>query len=177
MEGQYSEVGSRAYSPRVLVKLLLYGKMRGIRSSRRLAQAVKENVRFMYLAQGENPDFRTINRFRKRFSKELGCLFVQTVQLGMKSGYIKGDLLCVDGTKLGAFASDGSFVSEREVEERLRELEEEAKLFEEDSVLDEKEDELYGDDDGEPKLVESCRDAKELRAKLRRAIDEFKKLE
>src|SRR5215203_7302694 len=103
IESAYSSIGRRAYSPSVLIKLLIFGKMRGVRSSRGLAQSVKENVRFMYLAQGQEPDFRTINRFRQKFSKELGCIFVQTVHLAKKEGALRGETLCVDGTKLRAF--------------------------------------------------------------------------
>ena len=71
IEAEYSSEGRRGFSPEVMVNLLVYGKMRGIRSSRKLSEACRENLKFIYITSGEQPDFRTINRFRKRFCKEL----------------------------------------------------------------------------------------------------------
>ena len=61
IESKYSEDGRPAYSPRRLVKLLVYGKLKGIRTGRELSIAAKENLRFIFLLNGERPDFRTIN--------------------------------------------------------------------------------------------------------------------
>ena len=43
----YSEEGRPGFSPKVMVKILVYGKLRGIRSSRALATAVSENLKFI----------------------------------------------------------------------------------------------------------------------------------
>ena len=67
IEELYSDFGRPAFSPGVLVKCLLYGKIRGIRSCRGLARACGENIRFMFLCQNERPDFRAIALFHKRW--------------------------------------------------------------------------------------------------------------
>jgi transposase len=61
----YGGAGHPAYRPRVLLKVLVYGMMCGVRSSRKLARASRENFVFMYLAERLCPDFRTVARFRK----------------------------------------------------------------------------------------------------------------
>ncbi len=47
IESYYDILGRPAYSPRILVKILVYGKRRGINSSRKLAQAARDSLRFM----------------------------------------------------------------------------------------------------------------------------------
>ena len=74
IEDKFSRLGRPAYSPKLLVKVILYGKMRGIRTGRELGRACGENLRFMFLARNERPDFRTINDFRKNNAEELAEL-------------------------------------------------------------------------------------------------------
>ena len=65
LESQYSDQGQHAYPPDMLLKILVYGYASGVRSSRRLADKLHEDVVFMWLACRLNPDFRTIADFRK----------------------------------------------------------------------------------------------------------------
>ena len=167
IESKYSDIGRRAYSPSMLVKLLLYGKLRGVSSSRELARACKENVRFMYLVGNERPDFRTISDFRKAHIKELGGLLKQTVRIGLSEGIITLEHVAIDGTKIKANASRNSFKSPEKLEQLLRSLEE---SLSEDVDLDEQEDDEHGDDDGEPKLPKSLRGKRELSERLRAAL-------
>ena len=61
----YSQYGRIEYPPRILTKLLVYGYMRCIFSSREIERACRENICFMYLLEGYNaPDHNTIARFR-----------------------------------------------------------------------------------------------------------------
>ncbi len=109
IEERYSSQGRPAYQPRMLVKLLVYGTIRGIRSNRELSRATKENIRFIFLVNNEKPDFRTISRFRKEFAQELSEILKQTVRIGLKEELIALDNIAIDGTKLRAFASKKSF--------------------------------------------------------------------
>lgn len=167
MEEAYSELGRPGFTPAVMVKILLYGKMRGMRSSRELARAVRENVRFMFVASGEQPDFRTISLFRKRFCRELSGLLRQTIDVGLREGVIKLEHVAVDGTVIRAYAGRRSF----RTAEQLRALEAALeRSFEQDSEMDEREDEDRGDDDGEGTLPVDLRDRKRLRAKVKAAL-------
>ncbi len=57
------ETGRRAYDPKVLLKVVLFGYSRGLISSRRIEQACQENVVFMALSCGQQPDHSTIAAF------------------------------------------------------------------------------------------------------------------
>jgi transposase len=47
--------GASRYHPQMMTKLLVYGYMTKVCSSRMLAKAVRENVLFMWLAGGQKP--------------------------------------------------------------------------------------------------------------------------
>ena len=77
--------GRPPFHPEAMTGLLLYGACRGVYPSRRLAQACRDNVAFMYLMANARPDFRTIATFRKRFQEVLEGLFVQVLALCQKA--------------------------------------------------------------------------------------------
>jgi len=52
------ELGRPAYSPKLLLKVILLGYSRGLIGSRRLERACKENITFMALSCGIRPDHR-----------------------------------------------------------------------------------------------------------------------
>ena len=171
IESQFSAFGRPAYSPRVLVKILLYGKMRGLRSSRELAQACRENLRFIFLASGERPDFRTISDFRRRFHKELSGLLLQTIEIGLREEIIELRHVAIDGTRIGASAGRKSFRRPAELRAQLKELERElGDSFEKDIEVDRKEDAEFGDDDGSGDLPKEFKDKELLRSKIRAAL-------
>ena len=60
----YSNEGCSAYSPRMLLKILMYGYVTKNYSSRLMAKAVKENIYFIWLAGGNHPTRNVINSFR-----------------------------------------------------------------------------------------------------------------
>lgn len=61
---KYKGGGSSGYHPRMLLKVLVYGYLNNIYSSRNLEIATKENIYFLWLSAMEQPDHNTINRFR-----------------------------------------------------------------------------------------------------------------
>ena len=63
--------GAAAYDPKVMVGVLLYAYCLGLRSSRRLARALEEDVGFRVVAANQRPDFRTICRFRAEHEEAL----------------------------------------------------------------------------------------------------------
>ncbi|MEZ4654604.1 MAG: IS1182 family transposase [Candidatus Eisenbacteria bacterium] len=166
IESRYSENGRPAYSPRVLVKLLIYGKIRRVRSSRELARAARENLSFVFLTSGETPDFRTISLFRKRFSKELAGLLKQTIDIGMRQGVVDLETVAIDGTIKRASAGMGSFRSE---EKLLKMLE---ASIQADAKVDDEEDKQQGDDEG-PKLPDELTGEDVLRERIRSALRQF----
>src|SRR6476660_3122248 len=61
---KYKGGGTSSYHPRMLLKVLVFGYLNNIYSSRRMEAAVKENIHFMWLSGMLQPDHHTINRFR-----------------------------------------------------------------------------------------------------------------
>src|SRR5450759_4438743 len=96
----YSEErGYPPYHPTMMVALLLYAYRRGVYSSRRIAQACEERVDFMAVTAMNQPDFRTIAKFRQRHLKALSDLFVQVLKLCRAAGLVKLGHVALDGTK------------------------------------------------------------------------------
>ncbi|MCL6580336.1 MAG: IS1182 family transposase [Firmicutes bacterium] len=141
--------GQPPYDPSMMTKVWLYAFMVGIHSSRKLEQALHEDVGFRVLSGNQQPDHWTLSEFRRRHHKELGDLFEQTVQAAERAGLVKLEHVAVDGTKVKANASKHramSYGRMKEEEKRLREDIE--RWFEEVEANDRAEDELYGDWNG-----------------------------
>src|ERR1700681_2343416 len=99
------ERGYPPYHPTMMVALLLYAYSRGVYSSRRIARACEERVDFMAVTAMNQPDFRTIAKFRQRHLKALSDLFVQVLKLCRAAGLAKLGHVALDGTKVQANAS------------------------------------------------------------------------
>lgn len=101
----YSEEGQPGYHPALMVSVWLYAYALGITSARRLEQRIREDLAFRYLAGGAQPDFCTLNAFRRRHPKELNDLFTQVVELARAAGLARLGHVAVDSTRVKANAS------------------------------------------------------------------------
>ncbi len=64
----------------MLLKAIIYGYLRNLYSSRKIEQALYENIHFMWLSGQSKPDHNTINDFRgKRLQNHLKKIFHQWV--------------------------------------------------------------------------------------------------
>ncbi len=97
--------GQAAYSPEMMVRLLLYGYATGVYSSRKIQTRTFEDVAFRYLSGDQHPDHDTIAEFRKRHLAALAGLFTQALLLCEKAGLVKLGHVSIDGTKIKANAS------------------------------------------------------------------------
>ena len=61
-------------------KILVDGYATGVRSSRRLAQKLEEDVAFQVLAEGNRPQHRILCKFRRRHRADFGAVLVAVVQ-------------------------------------------------------------------------------------------------
>lgn len=114
----YSRIGRIERSPKNLFKVLVYGYMNGIYSSRKLEQACRRDVNFMYLLSGEKaPDHSTIARFRsERLTEVVEDLFRQLVDLLANEGELSLTQVFIDGTKIEASANKYTFVWRKAVQ-------------------------------------------------------------
>jgi transposase len=124
--------GRRAYDPKVLLKIVLFGYSRGIISSCPLERACGENVTFMALACGQRPDHSTIAAFISSMGEEISGLFTQVLLVCDEEGLLGGTHFSLDGLKLSSNALkewSGTFGDlekkkenlERKVKEAIRE--------------------------------------------------------
>ncbi len=123
----YSRRGRRsAVSPRNLFKIIVYGYMNNIYTSRALEQACRRDINFMWLLQGAKaPDHNTIARFRsQRIATAAEGLFYQLVELLKDHEEINFENLFVDGTKIEANANKYSFVWRKAIEKHAAKLQE-----------------------------------------------------
>ncbi len=103
---QNDETGRRAYDPRVLLKVVLFGYARGLKGSRRLEAACRENVTFMALACGQRPDHSTIAAFISGMGPgRIEDLFAQVLLVCAEEGLLGGTHFSIDGLKLSSNAS------------------------------------------------------------------------
>jgi len=120
----YHARGASSYHPRMMLKVLFYAYLCNIYSCRKIAQALHENIYFMWLSGKSTPDFRTINRFRGEHLKEhIKDLFTQIVLTLNELGYLSLDVQYIDGTKLESASNRYSFVWRGSVEKYKSKLE------------------------------------------------------
>jgi transposase len=120
---QYKGGGTSSYHPKMLLKILFYGYLNNVYSCRKLAKATTENIYFMWLSGGLQPDFRTINDFRGQKLKEnIDKLFSQMVLMMVDLELVSLEKQFVDGTKIEANAHKYSFVWKKSVEKNKERL-------------------------------------------------------
>lgn len=158
---QYKGGGTSAYHPKMLVKVIVYAYTQRIFSSRQIAKALRENINFMWLSGMNQPDHRTINRFRGKIMKAvIDEVFYAVVEQLLDQGYIDLEKYFVDGTKLEANANKYSFVWRKSTEKYKAGLQEKVRtLLDEIDELEAEEEAQYGDQDleevGEGKEIDS----------------------
>ena len=111
LEATYKGGGTSSFHPKVLLKILIYAYLRNLYSSRKIEQALKENLHFMWLSGGATPDHNTISNFRSgRLKGKFKSIFNQVVILLHEQEYLTLKDIFVDGTKIEANANRYTFV-------------------------------------------------------------------
>lgn len=114
----FRQTGCPAYHPRMMLKIILCGYTQSVFSGRKIEDLVKDSIRMMWLAQGYEPSYRTINRFRVHPEmKELirQCFIQFRCQL-VQEKVIDQEAIFIDGTKIEANANKFTFVWKKSVE-------------------------------------------------------------
>jgi len=174
IENQYSELGRPAFHPKMLLKVLLYAYGSGLRASRKIEDACKSNLYYMYLSGMQVPDFWTICLFRRRFANEVEGIFCQVVRLCVEMGITRLGRISLDGSKLRASASAKRTKTKAEIEKLMRRVREEInKALAEAEAIDEEENRLYGDRRGD----ELPKEIRKKEVRLKRLDEALKRLE
>ena len=106
-EGKYrnDETGRAVYDPKILLKRVLLAYYRGLVSSRKIEQACRENVVFIALACGQQPDHSTIAAFVSSLKDEILPLFRDVLLVCEEMNLLGGTMFALDGCKLPSNAS------------------------------------------------------------------------
>ena len=86
---KYKAGGTSSFHPRMLLKVLVFAYINNIYSSRKIEEALQQNIPFMWLSAMSTPDHNTINRFRSdRLKDVLQQIFTEVVQLLVVASFI-----------------------------------------------------------------------------------------
>ena len=163
----YLRVRENQVPPMNMLKIMLYGYMNGIYSSRGIEIACRRDVNFMFLLEGAcAPDHSTIARFRSlHFAPCSEKILAQMSDFLYEIGEISGESIFIDGTKIEAYANKYTFVWKKAVTKNL------AKLLTKIADLVKECEELYG-----IKLVYNNKIRMKHVKKLKKKLYELKKI-
>ena len=169
LEVQWGEgvEGRPPYSADLLLKVWLYGYYRGIRSTRKLEMACRDEMGMLWLTGMHAPDHNTLWRFFKQNKKALRGMFRQSVRVAVKSDLVGLVLHALDGTKIQSEVANRSGWHQEKLEKSLARL---------DKVVDQWEETVEGESSvAEPGvgLPETLQEAESLRKKVREKLSEL----
>ena len=98
--------GAPAYQPRLLLGAWVYGFMTRVRSSRKIEQACRETIPFMWLTGMQQPDHMTLWRFYKQNRQAMRGVLKLTIQLAVEAGLVGFVLQAVDGSRIAVSSGD-----------------------------------------------------------------------
>jgi len=175
----YQGGGSSTYHPKMMLKVIVYAYSQKIYSSREIGKALRENINFMWISGRNQPNFRTINRFRSGVMKDLiEDVFEEVLIFLVEAGYVSLDNYFVDGSKVEANANKYSFVWKKSTTKYKEQLKIKIKeLLKEIDEENEKENEKYGDNDLEEFGENIDIHSKELEQKLIELEEKLRKIE
>ena len=167
----YTEArGFPPYDPRLMLKLLIYGYVTGVRSSRAIERRCHDDVAFRFLAANTAPDYRSVARFRRRHLNALKGLFLQALGLCAKAGMVRLGRVALDGTKVRANASRRKSMSYKRMNEREAGLQAEVdEMMADAEATDTVEDDRFGPDGRDDDLAGEMARRESRLIKIRRA--------
>ena len=114
----YSQKGRNpAVEPKLMFKIVVYAYSQGIYSSRKIEEACRRDINFLWLLAGAKaPDHCTVSRFRKMLHSGIcESLFSQLALYLLETGEVTGKNIFIDGTKIESRANKYTFVSKKSV--------------------------------------------------------------
>jgi len=135
LRSEPSDTGRPGYNPSDLLKLMIYGYMNRVRSSRRLEAETRRNLEVLWLIREMKPDYRTIARFRQENPEALKKVFREFSRLCLKLNLYGRELAAIDGSKFRAVNSKDRNFNEAKLNDRIKRLD--ARIAEYMSQLEE----------------------------------------
>jgi transposase len=123
-----SPEGRPCYTPNCLSKLLIYGYLNSVSSSRMLERESKRNLEVIWLMHNLHPDHWTISDFRKENKELIKRITIDFRKFLKDNDYIKSKSISTDGTKIKAYASRDT-LSVNLIEKKLEKAEKEIERY------------------------------------------------
>jgi|TARA_B100001971_G_C18217326_1_gene554748 transposase len=123
--------GAPAYHPRALAGVWIFGFMDGVRSTRKLERACREQLPYAWLSCMQRPDHNTLWRFYKAHRHRMRSLLSLSVRMAVEMDLVDLAFQAVDGTKVQAMASRDRMLDEAGLERLLHRLDEAIEEMEE----------------------------------------------
>ena len=161
LDGQ--ALGAPAYHPRALLSVWLYGFMTGVRSSRKLEAACRDQIPYLWLTGWQHPDHNTLWRFYQAHRGSMRTLMKCTVGTAVEMGLVDLAVQAVDGTKIPGNASTDRTYNAVTLQKLLDRTE--AAIAELEAQNE------GGDDPPLSRLPEQLRRAEGLRGQVRAAME------
>ncbi|MBA3276189.1 MAG: IS1182 family transposase [Chloroflexia bacterium] len=158
---QPARTGEKRYAPAALLAIWVYGFMTGIRSTRGLEAACRDQVPFRWLSGNQQPDHNTLARFYRRHRGQLPHLFQRRVQTAVHAGLVDWALQAVDGTKIAANAAGDRMLTAEQLDALAMQVE--------TAIADLDAQATATDPSGPPALPPALREAHALRERVRQA--------
>ena len=103
-------MGAPAYDPRCLLSVWVYGFVSGVRSSRKLEAACREQLPYLWLTGFQRPDHNTLWRFYEGHRAQMKGLLKRTVKTAVRLGLVDLAVQALDWSKIaGNAAKERSF--------------------------------------------------------------------
>jgi|SoiMethySBSTD1v2_1073268.scaffolds.fasta_scaffold226204_2 transposase len=97
--------GAPGYAPAALLGAWLYGFMTGVRSSRKLEGACRDQLPYLWLTGWQRPDHNTLWRFYRIHRTGMRVLLKRTVRVAVATGLVDLAVQAVDGTRVAGSAA------------------------------------------------------------------------
>jgi transposase len=118
----YAGVGSLAYRPDLMLKIVLYEILEGRLSPAQWARDLKINDALRWLGQGIRPSRSALYNFRDRIVAAVFAMHAAAIRQAMAEGFTTAEHGVLDGTAIRACASRHRLVHEEKLRKRLEEL-------------------------------------------------------
>jgi transposase len=161
--------GAWAYHPKTLLTIILYAYTIGDTSSRRIAKRLHYDINFRFISGNLQPDFRTINDFRKNNLEFIEPLFIMVLEICERANLVKMGQVSLDGKKVTGNASSDRNRTRKQIARKVR------KILEEARRVNEAEAERFGPEHDETELPDDLQTEEAQREVIARAMKELEK--
>ncbi len=156
-------LGAPAYHPRALLSVWIYGFMTGVRSSRKLEAACRDQIPYLWLTGCQHPDHNTLWRFYQAHRSAMRSLLKHTVRTAIEIGLVDLAVQALDGTKVAANAAGDQTYNAGGLQRLLARTD--------TAIGDLEAQNEGGDDPPPPRLPAELQRAQTLRERIQDAMD------